>query len=111
MATQYKGNRKEFDATAKYWTECYAGEVAADAKVLPPPPPAPAGRTRTRTRSPPACCVTCVAVHGSTCERPRAAVAQLTNLMAMGFDEESSKAALAKFGDDENAAVNFLLGG
>ena len=32
-------------------------------------------------------------------------------LMEMGFDEQSSRSALAKHKNDENAAVNELLGG
>lgn len=42
VAGQYLGNRDEFNATAKFWTECYAGkEGGADEKVTADPPKGP----------------------------------------------------------------------
>lgn len=89
VATMYKGNRQEYNATAKYWTDMYAkpggGEGSDGAPVMPMmmPPSTPA------------------------VEPPASPQAQ--RLMEMGFSRDAVEAALAATDGNEEAAINALL--
>jgi ubiquitin-conjugating enzyme (huntingtin interacting protein 2) len=82
VANMYKADRETFNNTAKFWTECYAMPKEGEA-----------------------------AGEGSAGAAAAPIPPAVRRLMDMGFDEGMSRDALAKHKNDENAAVNELLGG
>lgn len=82
VANMYLSDRETFNNTAKFWTECYAMPKDGDSSGT-------SGTSTSVRVIPPA----------------------VQRLMDMGFDEQMSREALAQHKNDENAAVNALLGG
>lgn len=82
MTAQYKKNKKEWESTAKFWTQTYAMKGEGVSKQLK-----------------------------QLVDVSEQCVGQftITNCVQMGFPEDKAKAALEKRNGDVNAALNDLF--
>lgn len=101
MASQYKGDRKAFDAQARHWTDMYAiprPEAAEDVAAVAAAG-APAGGAGASAVAKPA---------AAAASKP-ASDPKVDTLVSMGFERSDAVAALAANDGNVEMAMNSLL--